>query len=486
MRCDGSAPLRAPPSPRRAPARPRVQRRRAPRALGRPILRPPNRRRPAHHPPASRPPNPSRRAHRPRNPRRQAPGPRTPGPQWRPLPGLRILPGGLTGHGVASGRSLGRLLFGRPGVRHLGAVFRGCFGAVFRSLAGRLLRGRVFPAGEGDDPPGPVLARVRPGRRGLGNRPGRLPLRGTRRRIVWSARIRVLARRACAVLIDGLCRSGVRHFRRRLRLPGHRFGVSGSVSSGPVSSASGAASGRADDPANAAAGGGQAGSEVSGGCQPGPRPHIQAPGPADDVSPGPAFPGGAACSGDPGDSRKTGSSMAGQLSAPVSRLPADPSSSSTRSHRSSVRPATGDSCWGGTVPARSPGGGPPASSCQACGSSPPASAVDTALASTGRLLTPACGADQALCALAGRDSRRPNISDQCVTIPAARISAATAQTPMDTYTISRLLARTPATRRPIATAARRALALITYALRGLCGSCCQPRNAVELGDYRVG
>ena len=43
--------------------------------------------------------------------------------------------------------------------------------------------------------------------------------------------------------------------------------------------------------------------------------------------------------------------MAGQLSAPVSRLPPDPSSSSTRSHRSSPRPGTANPAWGLTTSA---------------------------------------------------------------------------------------------------------------------------------------
>ena len=201
-----------------------------------------------------------------------------------------------------------------------------------------------------------------------------------------------MAGRARAGLLGVLGRCGTRRLRGGLAASAaRRFGVSGSgvvrssvvatrvvwtrvvwtcVVQGRASSASWAGSGRADDPANAAAGGGQAGSEVSGGCQPAPRPHIQALAPAADVSPGPVFPGGAACSGDPGDSRKTGNSMAGQLSAPVSRLPADPSSSSTRSHRSSERPATGDCSWERIASACSPGRRLPASSCRAGRSCP--------------------------------------------------------------------------------------------------------------------
>ena len=106
-----------------------------------------------------------------------------------------------------------------------------------------------------------------------------------------------------------------------------------------------------------------------------------------------------------------------------------------------------------------------------------------------RALAGTCGSDQDCGTPDGRGSRGPNISDQCDRTPAARSSAATAQTPMETYTICRLLARTPATSRPIATTTRRALVLITCALRRLCGSCCANREGNALGlssRYRAG
>ena len=287
-------------------------------------------------------------------------------------------------------------------------------------------------------------------------------------------------------------------------------GAAGATAAGPGAAGSGAAGlGAVCGSANAAAGGGHAGSAVSGGCHPAPEPHIQALAPGRGSPCAPASGARAADSAETGRSGGTGgNTVPGQLRAPVSRLAADPSSSSTRSHRSSFRPAAGNSSPrpatsagdgttsagrsgarplpgrtasgrgppGRAAPGRAPSGRTPTSS-RPTRPLPRAAATAWAwmLASTGAV-TCTCGSDQAPCSLAGRTSRRPKISDQCEATPTARSSAATAQTPMDTYTISRLLPTTPATSKPIARATRRALALITCALRGLCGSYCQPRR----------